>query len=179
MAGPMSRARPAATRGGESRRAAIRPIAAVAALVAALAALLPAGAPVAAETPTHRLTLIGTTTEPARSGTAARQTACLLRFSLRRVATSPWNRSADLTLEFADPRAGRRGSLHGTLRLDLDDTGRTARTMRVDGIGCDELRPLNLRFVCATDNGRCPSGTRIRLRNFDRLEIAENTLAFD
>ncbi len=145
----------------------------------ALAALLLTGPAEAKEKPTHLLTLTGTATEPARAGAAAREPACLLRFSLRRLASTPSKRTADLTLEFADPRDGRSGSLFGTLRLDLDDAGHTPRPMRVDGIGCDELRPLNLHLACTTDGGRCPAGTRIRLKNFGRLEIAEDVLAFD
>ena len=133
----------------------------------------------AAEKPTHLLTLTGTATVPARAGATAHEPACLLRFSLRRLASPPSKRAADLTLEFADPRDGRSGSLFGTLRLDLDDDGQKPRTLRIDGIPCDGLRPLNLHFACTTDDGRCPAGTRIRMKNFDRLEIAEDVLVFD
>ena len=153
-------------------------LAAVTALSAALT-FVSGEARAASAKPTHRLTLTGTATEPARVGAAPREPACLLRFALRRLATTPWQRTADLTLEFADPREGRSGSLFGSVRLDLDDTGAMPATLRIDGIGCDELRPLNLHFACATADGRCPPGTRIRLENFERLEIAEDVLAFD
>ena len=144
-----------------------------------LSALLLPGPTEAKEKPTHLLTLTGTATVPARAGATAHEPACLLRFSLRRLASTPSKRTADLTLEFADPRDGRSGPLFGTLRLDLDDDGKKSGTLRIDGITCDELRPLNLHLACTTDDGRCPTGTRIRLKNFDRLEIAEDVLAFD
>jgi hypothetical protein len=148
------------------------------ATVTAALVLAPIGASAAARS-SHILTLTGSATEPAPAGDAARGPACLLRFSLRRLASTPSKRTADLRLEFADPREGRSGTLAGTVRLDLDDHGDIRRTMRVDGIGCDELRPLNLQFACTTGDGRCPAGTRIRLKNFDRLEIAEDVLVFD
>jgi hypothetical protein len=165
-----------ATRDGDGRRPR-RPRLAVPTI--AFAAVLLAGPADAKEKTTHLLTLTDIVTEPARAGAAKREPACLLRFSLRRVAKKPWKLTADLRLEFADPSEGHDGSLFGTVGLDLDDGGDGRRTMRIDGIDCDGLRPLNLGFACATDDGRCPAGTRIRLKNFDRLEIAEDVLAFD
>ena len=156
-----------------------RGLATVATLLAAVVAGFADDARAASAKPTHRLTLAGAATEPARPGVAPREPACLLRVSLRRLTTSPRPGSADLTLEFADPRQGRHGSLVGSVRLDLDDTGAKPAAVRIDGIGCDELRPLNLHFACTTADGRCPPGTRVRLKNFERLEIAEDVLAFD
>ena len=164
------------TRDGGARRQRRARLAAAAVALTALLVALPADAK---EKPTHVLTLTDVTTEPARTGAAAREPACLLRFSLRRSAGAAQQRTAELTLEVADPREGRSGSLFGTVRLDLDGDGRTRRTMRIDGIDCDGLRPLNLHLACPTDDGRCPAGTRIRMKNFDRLEIAEDVLAFD
>ena len=166
----------AATRDGGVRR---RRLPRLAAPAVAVAVLLVAGPTAAKEKTTHVLTLTDVTTEPARIGGATREPACLLRFSLRRSAGAAQQRTAELTLEFADPREGRSGSLFGAVRLDLDGDGRDRRTMRIDGVDCDGLRPLNLHLACATDDGRCPAGTRIRLKNFGRLEIAEDVLAFD
>jgi hypothetical protein len=164
------------TRDGGGRRRKRPRLAAAAVALTALLVALPAHAK---EKTTHLLTLTDVTTEPAPTGAATREPACLLRFSLRRLAKKAWKPTADLTLEFADPREGRSGSLVGAVRLDLDGDGRDRRTMRIDGIDCDGLRPLNLHLACTTDDGRCPAGTRIGLKNFDRLEIAEDVLAFD
>ena len=176
MAAAMIRTPAAVIRDGAGRRTRLLDLAIP---VIAFAALLQAGPTEAKEKATHLLTLTDIVTEPAHAGAAARARACRLLFSLKRLTKGPWKQRADLRLEFADPREGHDGSLFGVVRLDLDDGGDGRRTMRIDGIDCDELRPLNLHLACATEDGRCPAGTRIRLKNFGRLEIAEDVLAFD
>jgi hypothetical protein len=137
------------------------------ALAAVVAALATAPTPVGAEDPVgHVLTLVDAT---------SKGDACRLRFTLRRSTARISHRTADLTFEFADPRDGHDAPLTGSVALDLDDVRPVARTMTIRGVGCDDLRPLRFVFACRGEAGPC--GTTIALRNFRRLEIAEDRIA--
>lgn len=141
----------------------------VAPLVAVAAALAVAPTPGRTDEPVgHVLTLVDAVTLP---------DACRLRFTLRRTTAPASGMTADLAFEFADPREGQETPVTGSVALDLDDTRPTPRQMRVAGLACDDLRPLRFTFACRTPDGRCPAGTTIALRNFRRLEIAEDRIA--
>lgn len=133
------------------------------------AALTVVSAPARADEPIgHVLTLVDAATRP---------DGCRLRFTLRRTTAGDRRAKADLRFEFADPRAGHDAPVTASVELDLSDTRPTPRPMHVAGISCDDLRPLRFTFACRTPDGRCGTGTAIALRNFHRLEIAENRIS--